>query len=135
MDPLTIALVTAATAASKMLQSTATELGGSTVEALYSALKDKFGSMDASARLEKARKEYEVKIQDRTSPIEIQRGKLLANLTELQTEVMLIVSNPALLLRLLPLLYDQTVELYEARNDEDLKFIDLMGPAQIMFCQ
>ncbi len=88
---------------------------------------------DASERLDQARREYQESILNvdiATSPLEQTRKNLLASLTELQAEVMLTVTSTALLIRLLPLLYEQTIETYEARTEQDLKFVEL-GLGQI----
>ncbi len=73
-----------------------------------------------------AKQEYldTVSFKDLSSPVEIQRHRILDSITELQTKVMLYVSNQALLVKLLAILLNLTVNAYEAPTEKDLTIID-----------
>ncbi len=120
MDPLTLAITSA-------LVTGASQSTAAAYETLRALLKEKIGggTQDTNDRLEIAKQQYVETVRDRTTPLEKQRGKLLAEVTQLQTSVILTIVNPPLLLRILPLLYAQAVELYEAKTEQELTFVEL----------
>ncbi|GHO91546.1 hypothetical protein KSF_015940 [Reticulibacter mediterranei] len=75
--------------------------------------------------LANARKEYQEAPKDLTSSIEQRREKILGTLNEVQTKIMLYMSNQPDLLRLLPILLDQTITVYKAQTEQDLKLAEL----------
>src|SRR5260221_2215190 len=85
----------------------------------------------ARNKLTEAKKDYEDTKKDPTSPIEQKRESLLRKLSELQTQTMIYITNELLLAKILPLILDQTAEVYKAHSMQDLNLIELnMGQVQ-----
>ncbi len=83
------------------------------------------GEEGVSRRLDEARQAYRQGTSDPAAPLEQQRQRLLIELSNLQTEVMLTVSDNALLLRMLLLIVEQMTDTYWAETEQDLKFVEL----------
>src|SRR5258708_15748280 len=98
------------------------------IDVLYSVLADTTTQTIAevlTSRLNKAKEDYEVKPKDAFSPIELTRSRLLGVLSELQTKIMLYISRQAELMRLLAILADQIIQVYEAKTEQELKLVEL----------
>lgn len=77
--------------------------------------------------LQKAKKQYQdtVPQTDLTSLFERKRQELLGSLLEIQTQIMLYVSNRSTTLRLITVLTDLMTQAYEAKLEQELTMCDL----------
>jgi hypothetical protein len=117
-----------------LLETAVMEIGYSIAKSIMKSWLKDFPPNDPEQvrnKLVEAKKEYDDAQKDPTSPIEQKRDFLLIKLSELQTQTMIYVTNELLLAKILPLILDQTAEVYKAHSVQDLKIIELnMGQVQ-----
>ena len=77
-------------------------------------------------RLSTAKENYKVSVDEKNldSPLEIRRQELLEKLTSLQASI-IISQNNDLITKIVPGLIGQTIVVYEAKTEQDLKLIEL----------
>jgi len=76
-------------------------------------------------KLNKAKESYTTIQKDTSSPLEYQRSRLLGKSNELQTKIMLYITQQVVLLKLLAILADQTINIYDAKTEQDLKLVEM----------
>lgn len=76
-------------------------------------------------RLVAAKNEYKVANPPIDSPLEVKRRELILRLSSVQNNLMLTVYEQKFLERVLPLLVDQTISVYEAQSAPELTVIEM----------
>jgi hypothetical protein len=77
-------------------------------------------------RLTAAKEEYKEKSElEKQSPIEVRRQSLILRLCSVQSNLLLTVYDQRFLERVLPLLVDQTISVYEAHSEQELAVLEM----------
>ena len=77
-------------------------------------------------RVSESKKDYEERtILDDTSPIKRQRTQLIRELNSLQNDILITVSEPRFLARLLPMVIEQMSPVYTVQTEQELGIIEL----------
>ena len=100
-----------------------------TASILSHLTKDVLGSAAVNLLTDKisaSKKDYEERIAlTDPSPVKKKREELISNLSLLQNEVLITVSDTKFLARILPMLLEQIIPLYKVKTEEELGVIEL----------
>lgn len=80
-------------------------------------------------RSTQAKKDFQLKEAlerwDPESPVERFRRRLIADLSAVQNDVSMNVSDHSFLIKVLPILLEQMIQVYEAQTDQDLRLVEM----------